>query len=254
MKHKTTNRYSRLALITLALIGTMSFSSAQEEKIQESEAAEKLAQAGKLPTTVFITGCGDLNQKYDSSSGSPDISGSYAPWPPSFPLTIPGQSLGGLDQTGANKRRNFHLAGYPAFNASQVVEATLRTDVFMPMNMSNGNDTLTCYNDSNNTSVAIGSQLYGISLTKWLASKGVKKGEWVSVVVNLSPNGTGGGIYVYGINGFGNPIPGKYYGLYTTISMATRAAVLVAASDGDLQGVVQDDTPTSYVELHVKAF
>jgi hypothetical protein len=60
-------------------------------------------------------------------------------------------------------------------------------------------------------------------------------------------------VYVYGIDSFGNPVPGQYFGGYAGIPLATQKAILQAASDGNLQGFVQDDTPCSYVELHVKA-
>ena len=211
---------------------------------------------------VFFASYGDNNQQFDNSAGSIDKRTSYS-WPPKPPFPAHPHPLGvDMDQITHDHVYPYAISGYPRFNPKRVVEAKLRFDVYIQPNVSLwDNDSIGGWNDATNTSFALtkpGTATQAGDFAKFLVpflkARKALYPHWVSIVFDLTPNPMGGGVYVYDINAFGNPIQGRYWGMFQTITLAQQMKALEAASDGDFQGWLQDDTPLSYAELMIKAY
>jgi hypothetical protein len=210
---------------------------------------------------VFFATYGDNNQQFDNSNGSIDKRGSYL-WP-ALPFNSQNHlSAVDMDQITKDRVYPYAISGYPRFNPKRVVEAKLRFDVYIQPNVSLwDNDSIGGWNDATNTSFALtkpGTATQAGDFAKFLVpflkARKALHPHWVSIVFDLTPNPMGGGVYVYDINAFGNPIQGRYWGMFQTITLAQQMKALEAASDGDFQGWLQDDTPLSYAELMIKAY
>ena len=224
------------------------------------KAMAKMGGANYAPI-VFFASYGDNNQSFDNSAGSIDKRTSYA-WP-ALPFNTQNHGAAvDMDQITHDHVYPYAISGYPRFNPKRVLEAKLRFDVYIQPNVSLwDNDSIGGWDDNLNKSFALikgaptGSKGdFGNFLEPFLKARKANYAHWVSIVFDLTPNAAGGGVYVYDINPFGNPITGRYWGMFKTISPLQQMQVLKAASDGDLQGWLQDDTPLSYAELMIKAY
>lgn len=210
-----------------------------------------------LPKIVFFATYGDNNQAFDASAGSIDFWQSYS-FPSNFPVAVTKRAR--TDQVTKDMVWPYHIAGYPAFAPNRVVEAKLRVDFLYSPNVALwNNDTFSFWDDSKKATdpTSGGTLIFPGELQTLLQAKipapHKTTPHWVSLVFDITPNNTSGGAYAYAIDKFGNPIPGRYYGMWKFIPPATRGLLLTAAADGDLQGWWQDDNTVSYVELMVKA-
>lgn len=205
--------------------------------------------------SFFYAGHGDKNQRPNEPY---DLRANHGPWPVNMP-SIPPSVMVETDKVfyaGASTIGQIvpmNIAGYPAFTVPNVREASLKVDVlFDPSVPQMQGNYLVAWNDQTGQATQLmrpqeWAQFWGIVRERDMHRR------WVSIVFDLTPTTNISVANVYDINGYGNPIPGRYIGPFMGIPAPVKTAVLDAAKNGNLQLYALPYCVVSHAELVVKA-